>query len=273
MFCTFLAERYPAGTVKNYMNHCAYLHEFYEYTRPIWDSLPWTHRVRRSLTRRPMHVTPKKQPVTYPLSCRLIDTLDLSKDGDLVFATILLFGILGLFRLGELLRKSPSNWDERRILRRGHVSRFTTTLVYYRVWLPYSKTDLTGNGCPVYIPSTTSPQYCPVTLMDSYLERVPGIPTDPLFRWPSGTPVTTGSFIRKLKRHLLMLDIDPDDYSGHSLRKGGACTAARAGLSDEMIKMLGRWTSDCFRRYTAWLPADIQQLNSRLQTLGLLYSQ
>ena len=38
-------------------------------------------------------------------------------------------------------------------------------------------------------------------------------------------------------------------YSGHSFRVGAATTAARAGLSEATIKMLGRWESAAYERY------------------------
>ena len=34
-----------------------------------------------------------------------------------------------------------------------------------------------------------------------------------------------------------------------SLRRGGANAMREAGISDEEIKLHGRWTSDCFRKY------------------------
>ena len=35
----------------------------------------------------------------------------------------------------------------------------------------------------------------------------------------------------------------------HSFRIGGASAAASAGVPDSVIKIMGRWSSDCYRRY------------------------
>ena len=41
-----------------------------------------------------------------------------------------------------------------------------------------------------------------------------------------------------------------DHMSSHSCRIGGATALAAAGFSEEQIRLLGRWVSDCFRIYT-----------------------
>ena len=39
------------------------------------------------------------------------------------------------------------------------------------------------------------------------------------------------------------------DYTGHGFRMGAATTAARVGIPDNMIKTLGRWSSEAYRLY------------------------
>ena len=43
--------------------------------------------------------------------------------------------------------------------------------------------------------------------------------------------------------------VDSSGYAGHSFRIGTATTAARHGILDAMIKMLGRWESSAYTIY------------------------
>ncbi|SOV02995.1 uncharacterized protein UDID_18103 [Ustilago sp. UG-2017a] len=43
--------------------------------------------------------------------------------------------------------------------------------------------------------------------------------------------------------------VAPSSYLGHSFRRGAATWAAANGADADTIRALGRWRSDCFRRY------------------------
>ena len=38
-------------------------------------------------------------------------------------------------------------------------------------------------------------------------------------------------------------------YCGHSCRIGAATSAAEAGIEDQIMQNLGRWSSNCYVRY------------------------
>ncbi len=42
---------------------------------------------------------------------------------------------------------------------------------------------------------------------------------------------------------------DPHAFTSHSLRSGGACAAAAAGIPELLIQQLGRWKSPAFKVY------------------------
>lgn len=65
----------------------------------------------------------------------------------------------------------------------------------------------------------------------------------------NATPVTRFQFGSIFKRCLLALGLSPSEFGTHSFRIGAATVADASGLSEELVKRLGRWKSECFRRY------------------------
>lgn len=68
--------------------------------------------------------------------------------------------------------------------------------------------------------------------------------------------ITYALFTKKLKECLKLAGLNPDLYSGHSFRRGGATWAHKSGCSSTMIKFTGDWSSNCFLQYT-W--SDIEE--------------
>jgi len=62
--------------------------------------------------------------------------------------------------------------------------------------------------------------------------------------------VTIGPFPMIDRGYCLgMIGVDPAKYSGHSFRRGGATFAHRLGVDPLLIKRMGDWRSDAYRRY------------------------
>ena len=212
----------------------------------------------------------KKQPIHFKLVQQIVDITDHSRADSHVFLSILIVGVCALCRLGELLVTEKNDILEERLLRVGHVAFYPCidNPEYMTLFLPYSKTDKYGLGINLVLPANPTAIYCPVQHMKTLVQG--RAPTEPLFVWPTGSLVTKGAFIRALRNALKLLGIDYKQFSGHSLRRGGAVSAKAAGASDELIKILGRWNSDSYKVYLKCLPAHIQHLNSLLAALKLV---
>ena len=213
------------------------------------------------------------------MACALIDRTGLDPDdpdlylsGMVVFIVIMLIGIVGLFRLGELLLNNLTSYDPAKLLRRKQIAVLTDEVTrqnYVRIYLFKSKGDPHGEGVPVYVTSHPNRRYCPVAWTSRYLQLTKSknvTDLSPAFHWPSGGVVSKASFIRKLKQQLGRAGFAPEDYAGHSLRIGGAVSLKQAGVEEPIIQKLGRWKSDAYKLYTHWIPASLVDLRDLLRT-------
>lgn len=115
-----------------------------------------------------------------------------------------------------------------------------------RLHLPASKTDVFRAGVDICY-SSTSLDLDPVTVLDLQLalleQRGLTKPLDPLFPVQDGKAFTRKKFCDMLANALRAAGLDPDLYSSHSFRKGGASALRGAGVPDADIRILGRWAS------------------------------
>ena len=89
-------------------------------------------------------------------------------------------------------------------------------------------------------------------------------------------PLNRVYVVDKIKELLLRAGINNSNFSGHSLRKGAAVTAAANGISKENIKLLGRWRSDAVDIYINELSEKdhrkkLLQLNAQLHYKTTLF--
>eukprot|EP00741_Cyanophora_paradoxa_P021021 tig00021326_g20293.t1 len=89
------------------------------------------------------------------------------------------------------------------------------------------------------------PASCPVRLLCAYVastavQAAPGTPLFPRLSDPAAA-ITVGFVRRLVKEAAEAIGYDPTDFSGHSLRRGGATAAARRGLPATWIRRHGRW--------------------------------
>ena len=93
---------------------------------------------------------------------------------------------------------------------------------------------------------------CPVLWVHYMIQTIPAQPTDPAFTiYYKGQKIalSANQLITRLRRWLKIIKEPQDRYSLHSLRCRGATFAFQSNLEHKMIKLLGDWASDAYRRY------------------------
>ena len=112
-----------------------------------------------------------------------------------------------------------------------------------------SKTDQVGVGAFRSM-RVSGEALCVVkALQDVYALGLEMEDTAPLFMTPTGIMVTREMVSEVLKSVALDLGEYADEYSSHSLRRGGATALYSKGYSREEIMYMGRWKSDSWLRY------------------------
>ena len=109
----------------------------------------------------------------------------------------------------------------------------------------------------------TSASLCAVTAMQNFFLAVQPLP-GPLFSFQSGRLLTRSSVSALLRDAARHAGLPYKSLKGHSFRIGAASAAAAAGLLDWLIKVLGRWSSDCYQLYIRTPPSILLSAAPRM---------
>ena len=93
---------------------------------------------------------------------------------------------------------------------------------------------------------------CPVFWVHYMINTVKAGLQDPVLALSVGPRVlalSANQLIYRFRKWLLLIGQDPTVFSLHSLRRGGVTFAYQADMEGEMIKLLGDWASDTYKRY------------------------
>lgn len=147
---------------------------------------------------------------------------------------LLYLGHDGLFRTGELIPKGKLRVQDFTFLRKKVI-----------VHLGPTKTVRLGRGVDVTIPDYDGE--CAFKLLRKLFEcnniwRSPEALVFPTFK-------TTDSVRKLIKQCCSKIGLNPDFYSGHSMRAGGATDLFVARTPYHIIKKYGRWKSDAALAY------------------------
>jgi hypothetical protein len=118
-------------------------------------------------------------------------------------------------------------------------------VAYMRLHIAQSKTDPFREGTHIVIANRTA-----IDAMIAYVDTAKHRSSEsPLFV-VAGKPLDVTTLIQRTQSMLQLARIaNADKYTGHSFRRGGATSLHVAGVSDSLIKVMGRWKSFAFVRY------------------------
>ena len=155
----------------------------------------------------------------------------------------------GFLRIGEITatKQAPNVLQLSQVTKLSNASGFIVSvkLIFHQFKHHY-------NQPPVSIILSRQAGVWPVENLLRYFPLRGSMP-GPLFQHLNGVPVTRTEFDEWLARVIKHCGLDSTKYKGHSFRIGAASHAAACGYSDSQIRLLGRWKSDAFKRYSITL--------------------
>ena len=165
------------------------------------------------------NLRPKKshvrKPVTVEMLGKLLPDFDLSKAIDRSTWAVITTAVHGLCRLGELAPET------------------------------HGKTDVNHEGFHLPIPRNGTATCPHRALIEAVAAGAPGrlfsAPEDPLFPDSYNRAVLKYYVIKRLRQALTRAGYNAAEFSGHSLRKGGAQSLFNRGLDMRDIACMGRW--------------------------------
>ena len=173
----------------------------------------------------------------------------------------------GFLRVGEFTYSAKDLANSRLFastkLTRGDI-RFSPTGDHAQLLLKRSKTDKNHEGVHILL-AATNDAACPVAGLTQLFAHDPKPPSAPLFSL-SSSAFTPAAFQSAVLKSLRNLGIDSTGIKGHSFRKGAAQHAHDAGILNEQIQALGRWSSEAFRVYFSTPPTMLYAWNRQFQT-------
>ena len=186
---------------------------------------------------------PKRRPITPDILLQIRQNLFNSSrnyEDKLMIWAALTTAFFGFLRVSEYTSSHKTKYDPSTTFL---VQDLTLTQEFAKIHIKASKTDPFRHGITIRIAANNSP-LCPVTALKQYWSIHPS-KTGPLFTY------NNNKFLTRKDVNRLLIDTTDGlaNTSSHSLRIGAATTAAAMGCPKWLIMSLGRWSSDCFRRY------------------------
>ena len=182
--------------------------------------------------------------------------LDFSKWDDLIQATAVLFGFFVLLRSSEYLR-TEHGIDTDKCIRMEHLTFYRDGTLIDGVedatrvclFLPFSKTSITGNGVSLVLDADPGNPLCLVGMCNRMRAMKPHrfrecVGDIHVFSYGNGAVLHKSSVQKLLKEAAKRAGFEPADFTSHSLRAGGASAMYHNGFSAEEIQRRGRWVSD-----------------------------
>lgn len=250
LYAQFLSRTFKSvASIKSYISGIKLVHLVSGFSFPHISAIE-LKLAFRGLARLNPFIPRQALPITPQVLLRIFSVIDVSCQ---LHATLWCVFVLSFFlfaRKSNMVPPSGQKFDPGKHLCRGDILVGSDCIL---VCLKWSKTNQARDRV-VLVPLVEIPgsPLCPRAAFLNMVSLVPGSALAPAFLVPSRhglQSLTHSSFTGSLRKLLCKAGLEPEGYSGHSFRRGGASFALSCGVAGELIMNHGDWRSNAYLRY------------------------
>lgn len=245
-FLEFMAKTSGYGHLKHLYSSVKYLHIALDYDFP--ENSFQVDTTMQGLKRRLANVPFQVLPLTPQILRKMYQHINTNNLEDRALWCAYLCSFYGLLRKANAVPES-TKFDPRKVLVKGNIKvDLPNNMVY--LYIGFGKTNqFGGRDTIIPIPGNDDPALDPVRHLHFLFSHSAARSDSPAFSYGASQFITYSKFTTRLKALLRQSGYNPDLFSGHSFRRGGASFLHACGGSALMVQSSGDWSSQCFTRY------------------------
>ena len=198
------------------------------------------------------HAVKQAEPITPEILVKLSKVVNFKDPVEMVAWTAVLLGFYLFLRKSNLVPDTMNNFNAEQQFCRNDINLLGLEKAMM-IEVRWSKTiQFKQKILRLPVLPADNKAICPVFWVHYMISKIPVQGHQPAFSIPVGRQVMVLSYnqmIYRFRKWLKLTNHDQELFSLHSLHKGGATFAFQADMEGEMIKLLGDWASDCYKRY------------------------
>lgn len=254
VYAQFLSRTFKSTqSIKNYISGIKNMHYLLGYSTENINEFLINLSIR-GIARLNPYCIKQAYAITPEHLLQFATLMDMSDSTNMVYWCLFLFAFFLFARKSNLVPTSVKDLKNKKFLLRKDVRIGGECLIVSMRW---SKTIQFGERI-LQTPLIEIPEsiLCPVLAYRNMCKNVKAKADDPLFTLPDKTCITYKKFQTKLKELIAGLDLDPQSYSTHSFRRGGATHAFKSNVPADLIQLHGDWRSDAYKKYLSFSIED-----------------
>ena len=203
--------------------------------------------MRRGVYRKANHIKRQAKPLSVRDIKNIVNVFRTGGKESYVYTAATLICFFSLLRQSNLVTSDGESSSEH-VLTQRDISISDGML---RLRIRTTKTTWTKKDeYLLKIPKVPNSEYCPVRAWSKYFKLAPKSPGLPVFWTLEGELLTPRKWMSAVRFALWKSNYrNVDEYTLHSIRRGGAIAAAQTGIDIRHVKEAGRWKSRAFQDY------------------------